>query len=215
MSKNGLWIVPAQSGSGSYRVNLNPANSAVPMCTCPDYEKRAEPCKHVYAVRYVVERETHPDGSETVTESVTLTKQTCAERKTYKQNWPAYNQAQTNEKHKFQVLLHDLCRGVEKPPRPPKKGGQRLSLADALFSAVFKVFSTVSGRRFSCDLADAHAKGYLSRLPHYNTVFSYLENPALTPILRNLIVESAKPLKTVEVDFAVDSSGFMSCRFIK
>jgi transposase len=92
---------------------------------------------------------------------------------------------------------------------------QPMKLADMTFAAVFKVFSTISGRRFSCDLADAHAKGYLSRLPHYNTVFSYLENPALTPILRDLIVRSALPLKAVEVDFAVDSSGFTSSRFIK
>ena len=65
----------------------------IPLCNCPDYEQRGEPCKHVFALRYVVERETHPDGSETVTETVTVTKQTktTAPRKTYKQDWPAYN----------------------------------------------------------------------------------------------------------------------------
>jgi len=212
--KHDQWIVPSQTGNGSYRVNLNPA-PFVPMCTCPDYEARSEPCKHVYAVRYVIEREKDGDGSETVIETVTVTKKTCAPRKTYKQNWPAYNQAQTNEKAKFQALLSDLCRGIVEEPRLPKRGMQPLSLADALFASVFKVFSTVSGRRFSCDLADAHTKDYLSRLPHYNTVFTYLDNPALTPILRGLIAESAKPLKAVEVDFAVDSSGFTSSKFVR
>jgi transposase len=58
------------------------------------------------------------------------------------------------------------------------------------------------------DLSDAHAKGYLSRLPHYNSVFNYLEMPALTSILRDLITESSLPLKAVETDFAVDGTGF-------
>jgi transposase len=214
-NKQGVWAVPSQSGKGSYLVNLNPLVPGDPMCNCPDYEARSQPCKHVYAVRYMIERESHADGSETVTETVTLTKKTTAPRKTYRQDWPAYNAAQVNEKAKFQALLSDLCRGITEEPRPRKRGMQPLSLADAVFAAVFKVFSTVSGRRFSCDLADAHAKGYLSRLPHYNTVFSYLENAALTPILRNLIGVSAKPLKAVEIDFAVDSSGFTSSRFVR
>jgi transposase len=214
--KHDQWIVPSQTGNGTYRVTLDPP-PFVPMCTCPDYEERAQPCKHVYAVQYAIERETNGQGVETVTEAetVTITKKTCAKKPTYKQVWPAYNAAQVNEKHKFQVLLHDLCTGIIEPPRPRRKGMQPLRLADAIFSAVFKVYSTVSGRRFSCDLADAFAKGYMERLPHYNTVFTYLENPNLTPILRALIVESARPLKTVEVDFAADSSGFTSTRFVR
>jgi transposase len=211
-TKPGLWAVPSQSGGGKYWVRCEGETLS---CTCPDYEKRSQPCKHVFAVRFFIQRETNSDGSETVTETLTVTRKTTAHRPTYRQNWPAYNAAQVNEKAKFQVLLHDLCRGIAEPPRPPKRGGQPLALTDAVFAAAFKVFSTVSGRRFSCDLSDAYAKGYLSRLPHYNTVFSYLENPALTPILRDLIAQSALPLKSVEVDFAVDSSGFTSSKFVR
>jgi transposase len=141
-----------------------------------------------------------------------------AERKTYKQAWPAYNRAQTTEKHKFQVLLHDLCKGIQEPPRatPKEKGGRpRLSLADMAFAVTFKVFSTVSGRRFQCDLKDAHERGYLDRLPHFNSIFNYLENPNLTPILHRLIAESSLPLRSVEVDFALDSSGFSTSRFVR
>src|SRR5436309_2575749 len=69
---------------------------------------------------------------------------------------------------KFQTLLADLCRGIVEPPRKPTRGMQPMKLADMTFASVFKVYSTVSGRRFSCDLADAFAKGHLSRLPHYN-----------------------------------------------
>lgn len=209
--QNGLWSVPSQTGNGKYWVR---AESEGYSCTCPDYEERAKPCKHVFAVEYFIKRETLPDGTTTVTESITVTR-TVAERRTYRQDWPAYNAAQVNEKAKFQVLLHDLCGGIEEPARPPKRGMQPFKLADVIFAVTFKIFSTVSGRRFSCDLADAFERGYLSRLPHYNTVFTYLENPAITPILRALIARSSLPLKSVEVDFAVDSSGFTSSRFIR
>lgn len=63
------------------------------------------------------------------------------------------------------------------------------------------------------DLREAQAKGYLSKTPHYNSIFNYLENPALTPILNALITESSKPLKAIEIDFAADSSGFTTSRF--
>ncbi len=58
------------------------------------------------------------------------------------------------------------------------------------------------------DLQDAHDKGYISKVPHYNSIFNYFEMPELTPILEELIVESNLPLKAVESDFAVDASGF-------
>src|SRR5205807_560181 len=74
---------------------------------------------------------------------------------------------------------------------------------------------TVSGRRFATDLREAQAKGYLTRLPHYNSVFRYLESEALTPYLYELIATSALPLKSIESDFAVDSSGFSTGQFMR
>jgi hypothetical protein len=90
-----------------------------------------------------------------------------------------------------------------------------LPLCDMVFSAAFKIYSTVSGRRFISDLTDAYEKGYLSKLPHFNSVFNYLERENMTAILQNLITLSSLPLKAVERDFAVDSSGFSTCRFDK
>jgi transposase len=219
--KNGFWTVPSQTGNGTYRVCLNPA-PFVPQCTCPDYEERKQPCKHVYAVQYVVERESHPDGSETVTETVTASvmvaeniviERVVAKRKTYKQVWPAYNKAQTTEKDRFQVILHDLCQGIQEPPQ--EKGRPRAAMRDMVFSAAFKVFSTVSGRRFQCDMDEACKRGHVEKSPRYNTVFKYLEMPGLTPILKAMIAESARPLKSIEVDFSVDSSGFATSRFVR
>jgi len=70
----------------------------------------------------------------------------------------------------------------------------------------------MSGRRFISDLTDAHSKGYIAKVPHFNSIFNYLEMPELTPVLVGLIMESSLPLKAVETDFAVDSTGFGSSR---
>jgi len=178
-------------------------------CTCLDYETRRQDCKHVYAALYVMRREENPDGSTTVTETAFAIATT--QRATYSQVWPAYNAAQTNEKDQFQSLLFDLCKGLE-GPEPKKTGRPRMPLSDAIFSAAFKVYSTVSARRFMCDLREAQSKGFISRTPHYNSIFNYLENSDMTPILRNLITKSSLPLQSVETDFAVDSSGFTAQR---
>ena len=44
-----------------------------------------------------------------------------------------------------------------------------------------------------------------------NTAFKYIENPNLYPILLAMIERASLPLKAVEENFAVDSTGF--CRF--
>ena len=154
-------------------------------------------CKHIFAVEFTIRRETNSRGETTVTKSVKVT---------YRQNWTAYNAAQTTEKAQFMVLLSDLCKSVAEPGQT--LGRPRLPLSDMVFSAAFKVYSTISARRFMSDLVDAYNKGYLSRLPRHSALFKYLEMPALTSAINSLIIASSLPLKAVETDFAVDSSGF-------
>lgn len=199
------WLVPSQSVRGAqYTVKLDPQE---PECSCPDFECRKKRCKHIFAVEYTIEREQTSDGETLVTESFKVT------RKTYSQNWPAYNLAQTQEKSELQSLLYELCRAVPEPEQ--YTGRPRLSLADIIFSTTFKVYSTVSGRRFMTDLRQAKERGYLTKLPHYNSIFRYLEAEALTPYLYELITTSSLPLKSIESDFAVDSSGFSTGQFMR
>jgi hypothetical protein len=202
------WFVPSQQAgkSGDYYYTVNPHISN-PHCTCPDHETRQVKCKHIWAVEFTVQREYTSDGlNETVTETVTV-------KKTYKQEWTAYNAAQVNEKDQFQSLLRELCKGIGEPSQ--KMGRPRLPFDEMIFAACFKVYSTVSQRRFMSDLRDAHAKGYISKVPHFNSISNYLENEALTPYLEMLIEESSLPLTSIESDFAVDSSGFSTCRFVQ
>lgn len=196
--------MPSQVGHGEYKVNPDPIT---PHCTCRDYEFRGARCKHIYAVEYVIEREHTADGQTVVTETLKVM------RKIYAQNWPAYNAAQTREKSELQALLYELCQNIPEPEQ--QRGRPRLSLADIIFSTTYKVYSTVSGRRFDTDLREAKQRGYLAKLPHYNSVFRYFESEALTPYLYELITLSAMPLKSVETDFAVDSSGFSTGQFMR
>jgi Transposase DDE domain len=64
-------------------------------------------------------------------------------------------------------------------------------------------------------LNDSHAAGYLSRTIHPNKVNCFLEEPDLTAPLRDLVGRSALPMRPIEDRFAVDSSGFSVCKFVK
>jgi transposase len=134
-------------------------------------------------------------------------------KKTYGQVWPAYNAAQVNEKDWFLRLLYPLCFGIAEPEQP--RGRTRLPIRDILFCMALRVYSTLSCRRFMTDLRAAHEKGLISRVPQYNTIFTYFgrKELPLTPFLKQLVIESSLPLKTVERDFAVDSSGMSTSNF--
>jgi transposase len=201
---DGAWLVPSQSSPGTkYRVTLEP----VPSCQCEDFQLRREPCKHVIAARLVRARDYHGADPKIIADAV-------PKRPTYKQDWPLYDLAQTTEKDRFQELLYDLTRGLPDLPRA-KMGRKPTPMADMIFAAAFKVFSTFSARRFGCDLKDAYENGYLSVLMNPRSTNAYLELPELTPVLDALIVRSSLPLKTVETVFAPDSTGFSTSRFVR
>jgi transposase len=196
VEKNKLgWKVPSQSGNGTYIVNLEDGE---PFCTCQHFENTHKKCQHIYAIEFIEQREKRPDGTEIVTKAM---------RVTYAQDWPVYNDVQTHEQERFAELLSELCNGIVQPEQ--KGAGQRRHLlADVIMSATCKVYSTVSGRRAMPDLRELQTRGLVTKAVSYNSVFDYLENPALTPLLKSLIEESASPLRAIETDFAVDSSGF-------
>ena len=195
IQKNRLgYQVPSQSGNGSYVVSVDDE----PFCTCPDFEKRQDRCKHVYAVEFTVKRDaqsTVADAPEPETVRIALGP-----------SWTAYNLAQTNEQELFGTLLRELCATVPQPAQG--KGRPRLPISDMLFAVGLKVYSTMSGRRAMTDFRNAEADGLMDSSPSFSTAFRYMEDPTLTPVLKSLIQQSALPLTAVETDFAADASGF-------
>jgi transposase len=130
-------------------------------------------------------------------------------------NWPAYNTAQSEEKRRFVERLADLCNTIPQPPRPPGAGRPRLPLSDMVFASAYKAYVGFSSRRFTSDLREAYTAGLIDSRPHFNSVSNYLSKPELTDILKELITTSSLPLKATETEFAVDSSGFSTCRYVR
>ncbi len=204
--------VPSQTGSGYYTLGYD-ANGVM-TCDCPDFAlRRPKPCKHVLALLLAFEHD--EPGIEPLPGADSTEPAPKPQRKTYAQDWPNYNRAQNREKNHVADLLADLCRGIPEPaPKGGAKGGRpAVPLASQAFAATYKVYCGMSSRRFVCDLQAAHERGCIPAAISHNSVIKAMDNPALTPILTDLIRVSALPLRAVETKFAVDSSGFCTSRF--
>ncbi len=194
------WIVPSQSCSKTYEVVLGIGNSR---CTCPDYIERGMKCKHIFSVEFTITKQKNADGTTTITQT---------KRITYAQNWSAYNLSQITEKERFMELLQGLIENVPENHREGR-GRPQMPIRDLLFASTLKVFSQFSLRRFMTDLRVAKDKGYVGNVPCYSLVGKFMEREDITPILSDLITQSSLALRSVEVDFAVDSSGFRTTKF--
>lgn len=203
------WHVPSLSGQkGGYRVRCVGKKFE---CNCPDHVTNGVKCKHIYAVEYVRRR---GEGRKIRMPSKRVVKEAFAKR-TYPQNWRAYNAAQTGERDSFLHLLRDLCEYVPDEAASNGRGRPPLRKSDIVFAACFKVYSTLSCRRFTGHLKDVRRQRLIERSPHFNTIFTLLKRPSLTPILHELIGISSGPLASVEEHIACDSSGFTTSRFIR
>jgi hypothetical protein len=201
---DGAWLVPSQTTGAKYRVTLDP-----PSCTCEDFALRQQPCKHVIAARLVQARDGKGEAPAIVADEV-------PKKPSYPQDWPAYHRAQATEKKRVQVLLTELCRDLPDRERAGSRRGPRPHLTrDAVFGMCFKVYCGLSARRFSTDLLEAHEKGHITKPIPGLKVNSFFEDEYFTPILASLIGQSARPLRSVETSFAIDSSGFGTCRYEK
>ena len=203
IEKKGLdkWIVPSQTGSGAYTVNRFGEDFK---CSCPDFQNRGQTCKHIYAVEIKVLRWFDSKGNSGT--EITI-------KKTYSQDWVNYDKAQTHEKELFMKLLNDLVQNIPEKPLPIRAGRPELSMQDMVFGSALKVFTTFSLRRFMTDVKEASAKGYLQHIPHFTLVSVYMQKEEMTPILQDLIMLSALPMKAVETKFAIDSTGFRTTHF--
>jgi len=193
------WSVPSQSGNGVYEVRRK-GNDLT--CSCPDCETRGVKCKHQWAVEYFFQKKTDAQGNTTITKIV---------RKTYSQDWSAYTTAQNEEITLFDQLLSDLVSGVDEPKQI--MGRPKLSINDLLFCSIQKVYSQLSSRRAKTLYGNAKSKEQVDRNPNYNSINIFLNREDLTPILQQLLILSALPLKSVESCFAPDSSGFRTTQF--
>jgi len=195
-----LYKVPAQGGSGTYTVNFGEHE---PTCDCPDCQTRHVKCKHQFAVEYFLKFEEDKLGNMTVTQ---------VKKVSYKQDWKAYNKAQTNEVELFDKLLRDLVGSVEEPLHEGR-GRPPLSMQDSFFCAIQKVYSQLSSRRAHSLYRNARGKEQIEKAPNFNAINKFLIREDISQTLHDLLKLTALPLKSVEADFAIDSSGFRTTQF--
>ena len=132
--------------------------------------------------------------------------------KTYPQDWPNYNRAQTQEKDLFMQLLAGLCETIDEA-QLKRPGRPRIPLADTAFLACYKVYEGASARRFMSDARAAMRAGHTSCAPHFNSVLNALNDPRMTEVLLNFITITSLPFTGYENTFAADSSGFTSSKY--
>jgi transposase len=219
LNPDGTWSVFSLTSTNKYKVVLNgmdPKTGANNRhsCTCPAFELNQDGCKHIRAVLWV-NRQNVADSREgkPPRERIPEGEPIQFPRKTYKQDWSAYEAAQTNEKAEFLQLLSDLCSMIAEPERKQGRGRPAASLAAQVFAACYKVYSGFSGRRFMTDLRDAVDKGHVSEALSYSGIARFLEDEESFSLLRSLVAQTALPLKGLETKFAADSSGFSACKF--
>lgn len=129
------------------------------------------------------------------------------EKKTYSQDWHAYNSAQTREKVVFLKLLKELIdylnlKEIKRVGRPG------MPLDEMLFCLAVSTYCGRSSRRTVSELTIAQRLGLITQVPHFNTLLKYFKKREIKQLLERLIRLSSLPLRVVEEDFAVDSSGF-------
>lgn len=131
---------------------------------------------------------------------------------TYPQDWTAYNQAKTNERIIAEKMLLELLDFFEEK-RIDRRGPKGAKLKEKIYAMFVYNYSGYSSRRCISELRIAEQRGIVSKTPHFNSVLNYFSDPETVNIIKKLVLITALPLKNVENDFAVDSSGFSTCLF--
>ncbi len=196
---NNRWLVPSQTHGNKYYIVVLKIDKSD--CNCPDFTERDVKCKHIFAVEITITKTVAFNDSVSVTET---------KRITYPQNWEKYNKSQTSELKLFDELLKELLEEIDEPTY--KFGRPTLPLREQIFCSIIKVSSQLSSRRASMLHNYALERGFIQHKPHFNVVSKLLNRSELTPILYDMINITSMPLKAIETDFAVDSSGFGTIR---
>jgi transposase len=195
----GKWLIRSETGSARYIVAREDGTW---ICTCQSFSP-PRGCKHTAACQLL--------EGEKPTEA-----QLVQPRRSYSQNWAAYDLGQELEIPLLQKLLSDLASTLTEPTRLPGGGGRPpVPLRDQCFAAIAKVWSGRSGRRAAGLWTEAVSKGYLEEEVGRMTVQRFLNRADVTPVLHNLLTLSALPLAGLESGGAVapDSTGIQTTSF--
>jgi hypothetical protein len=202
----GEYVVPSQSGKGLYRVRVGDHPGTTDTCTCPDFEERRAPCKHIRLVWLDREAERTPPPSDGLSP--------LEPSRPPKRNWSLYNRGQMEEGRLVRRLLRDLANGFPEPYKDPRLAGRKpVPLRDQAFCAVLRSYHGFSLRR-SHDFRQIAVEKELLESPHsYSLVSHFLCRPDVTEGLHGMLARSAIPLIGLENSCAIDSTGLRTSQF--
>src|ERR1700694_1726929 len=86
-----IWVVPSQSGTGDYTVDLGGDSGT---CTCAAFQSSPVDCKHIYAAKYAQIRDENSGQNLSFSE---VQKAIGKKGKSYSRDWPRYHKSQTKE----------------------------------------------------------------------------------------------------------------------
>ncbi len=198
--EDGMFFVPSQHGiSKGYFIPED-----LSACTCPDFDKTLERCKHIHAVDYTLR------GVVAVAKEMRDVNRT--KRPTYPQNWPVYDRQKRSEKWMFMQMLHALCKTIPEVRRACT-GRCSKPVGDLIFAAVLMAYTKMSGRRFQTDFQMAQHLGFIRSNFHETVLHRWIRSAGTDQILSDLITASAEPLGHLESEFAIDSTGLTTNRY--
>ncbi len=178
-------------------------------CDCPRWKDTEELCKHVDLVVRKLDPRRPLNGHEDLIGT---------RRRTYVQDWPAYDASQQAEHTLFDALLWDLLEQIPQTLRPVGRMGRpTIPLRVQFLVAIKKVHLNKSSRRARGLMQTQFdgGKGILGHVPCYAVPSRLLKRPETAPLLLHLIQLSSLPLRALEEGgtVAIDSSGFCTtCR---
>lgn len=127
-------------------------------------------------------------------------------------DWTQYNESQTKEKVLFIKILHDLCQLIQEKTR--SAGRMPIPTKDIIFAFVLKQYTQTSARRLQSDIEIFYEAGIMSKKLTFNTLLRNIAQPHIAEVLKELIRISSLPFKDIEQDFAIDSTGFGTHRYV-
>ncbi len=128
-------------------------------------------------------------------------------------NWTAYTEAQNNEKRLLMEILSELLSDVKIEISNGKLGRHYSDMKDICFCLALKTYTKLSSRRLNSDLEKAQQEEFIARVSHFTTIMGWMKMEEMTSLLLHLIKLSALPMKEMETQYSIDSTGFASWQF--
>jgi transposase len=201
------FLVPSATHPGaSYVVDLDAGS-----CSCPDYAENGPTgvaaglpfrCKHVTAVLIVRREIALPDGNSVIVEDKIQFK--------VPRDWAVTNESLVDLHRLAPPIIHSLVQGIPLRAGPRGRGRPASETRDVVHAAILQTLNHRTYRG-AVELVDQVRTAGLwgDRGPmHYNTLNEHANDPALLPVFKDLVFESAKPLVDVATNFSIDSTGF-------